>query len=366
MKKSEITHRQFILLIHGIQVGTGVLSLPRMLAEVAGTDGWISILLGWIINLVLGIIIVWVMSQYPQYTFSQLITRLFGKFIATFVIIVLFCHFALFSWSVFADAMLYIKAWFLPMTQTPIIMCLFITPALLTAKKNILVVARYSEFVFYFTLWMPLVMLFPLLEAQFVHLLPVLKEGWVPVIKAVDNTTVAFIGNEIIFLIYPFLKSKETAIRGVIASNTLTMLLYLFVTVISYAYFSPDEVTQYSQPVLNLLKVVEFRFLERIDVIYLALYLFVVSTSWVNYIYSTGVCASQLVKSSNHSPFVLVFGVLIVVLSAWIEPSWQQSRQWMNWCKYSGIIVAYLLPVILMVYIKAIQLFPNKTNPSEA
>ncbi|MCG7406864.1 spore germination protein [Paenibacillus sp. ACRRX] len=365
MKKSEITLRQFILLIHGTQVGTGVLSLPRMLAETAGTDGWISIIFGWIINLVLGIVIVWVMAQYPHVTFPQLLTRLFGKFIAALVIIALLCNFALSSWSIFADAMLYIKAWFLPMTQTPIIMCLFIVPALLTAKKSMLVVAQYNEFVFFFTLWMPLIMLFPLVEAQHIHLLPVLKEGWVPVLKGVDNTTVSFIGNEIIFLVYPFLKKKETAVYGVMIGNTLTMLLYLFVTLISFAYFSPDEVTQYSQPVLNLLKVVEFRFLERIDVIFLALYLFVVSTSWVPYVHSTGICAAQLVKSNNHSPFVLTFGVLIILLSAWIEPSWQQSTQWMNWCKYSGLIVAYLLPIILMLYIKAIQLMPGRSKRSE-
>ena len=48
MKKyayNDITLLQYIFLINGMQVATGILSLPRVLAEKAGTDGWIAILM---------------------------------------------------------------------------------------------------------------------------------------------------------------------------------------------------------------------------------------------------------------------------------------------------------------------------------
>lgn len=40
----KITLMQYILLIHGIQMGIGILTLPRELAEKSGTDGWIAII----------------------------------------------------------------------------------------------------------------------------------------------------------------------------------------------------------------------------------------------------------------------------------------------------------------------------------
>ena len=36
-----ISLSQFIFIIHGAQVGTGILFLPRTLAEKSGTDGWL-------------------------------------------------------------------------------------------------------------------------------------------------------------------------------------------------------------------------------------------------------------------------------------------------------------------------------------
>ena len=60
MKKyayNDITLMQYIVLINGMQVGTGVLSLPRVLAEKAGTDGWIAILIGWIFSTISGVFI---------------------------------------------------------------------------------------------------------------------------------------------------------------------------------------------------------------------------------------------------------------------------------------------------------------------
>lgn len=56
-----ITLMQFILLIHGVQMGVGILTLPRELAEKAGTDGWIGIIISWFIATVASMIIIKIM-----------------------------------------------------------------------------------------------------------------------------------------------------------------------------------------------------------------------------------------------------------------------------------------------------------------
>ncbi|MCG7407215.1 spore germination protein [Paenibacillus sp. ACRRX] len=359
-RKPVITFLQFSLLIHSMQVGTGILSLPRQLAEVAGTDGWISIILAWMMNVGFGIVMVLVMRQYPNDTLPDLCMRLFGKVIGRVFILLLVIHFVFFSWSVLVNTMLFIQAWFLPSMSMTMIMALFVVPAYMMARHHILAVARYCEFVFFLSLWMGLVFIIPLREGQLIHMLPLIKEGWQPILNAVNTTTFSFIGFEIIFLTYPFLKRKELAIRGVLLGNTFTLLLYVFSTIGCFVYFSPDEITQYNQPFLSLLKVVEFRFLERFDIIFLAMYLFVVSTAWVPYIYSAAYCSSRLLGTSNHSMHVLVFCLASLVLVTITQPSWNQSELWKTWAGYSGLIVAYVLPVLLLLYIKLIQLVPKK------
>ncbi|WP_442603225.1 GerAB/ArcD/ProY family transporter [Paenibacillus sp. KN14-4R] len=355
MKKLPITHLQFIFLIYGIQIGTGILSLPRTLAEIAGTSGWISIIIGGFINIVFSVVIVFVMKKYPNDILPEIFTRLFGKVMGKILFIPVIAHFAFFSWTILVEAVLYIKVWFLPSTGTAYVMFLFAVPTYLIARKNLQVLSRYTQIVFYLTIWMPFILLFPLKDSHFINLLPLLKDGWTPIFKAVEPTVYSYIGFEITYFVYPHLIQKEKAIRGVIIGNTLTMLTYLFVTVLCFAFFSPDEITTYNQPVLNLLKVIEFRFLERFDMIFLSLYLFVVSTAWIPYTYLVSFGTAQLFGKRDHSLFIGLFLIAVVIMAMVTKPSWMQEEKWKTLAGYNGIIICYCLPVFLLIYITVYQ-----------
>lgn len=362
MNQYRITFMQFALLVHSIQLATSVLSLPRQLAEIASTDGWISLILSWLVNLLFSILIVVVMRQYPEDTLPDLLERLFGRVIGKLVLVLVALHFTFLSWSIFIATMLYIKSWFLMMTPIPYILLLFVIPAYVTARKHITHIARYCEVMFYLTIWMAPVLLLPLQEGYIIHFLPVLKEGWGPVFQAMPTTTTAYLGFEIVFFVYPFLTRKDLAIQGIVLGNTLTMLVYVFGTIVCFGFFSPDEITQYNQPILNLLKVIEFRFLERFDIIFLALYLFVISTSLVPYLYGASLSGAKLFGTKNHGPYVLVICMGTLLASTWIRPSWLESLRYNQWAGYSGLIISYLLPLLLYLAIKIYQ----KLSPKEA
>ncbi|MGG1442091.1 spore gernimation protein [Brevibacillus laterosporus] len=357
-----ISFMQYTLLIHGIQVATSVLSLPRQLAEIASTDGWIALVLSWLVNLVFSIIMVAVMRQYPEDNFFKLLERLFGKAISKFIIGLVALHFAFSAWSTFISTMLYTRAWFLTMTPIPFILLLVVIPAYITARKHILAIARYCEIVFFLTIWMVPVLLIPLREGYLIHLLPVIKDGWGPILQAMPTTTKAYLGFEILFIIYPYLRRKDLAVHGIVLGNTLTMLIYVFSTLVCFIFFSPDEIFDYNQPVLNLLKLIEFRFLERFDIIFLAMYLFVISTSLIPFIYGASVSGASLFGTKSHGPYVLVICISTILFASWLKPSWFESLRWNQWASYSGLIVSYLLPVLLYLSIKIYQ----KITPKEA
>ncbi len=89
--KNQITFMQYIFLIHGVQIGVGVLTLPRELAEKAGTDGWIAIIIGWLFSTVASLIIIQIMKKYPNGTILDLLTHYFGKWIGKSRLLFLFC-----------------------------------------------------------------------------------------------------------------------------------------------------------------------------------------------------------------------------------------------------------------------------------
>ncbi|MEM5664978.1 GerAB/ArcD/ProY family transporter [Bacillus toyonensis] len=151
MKKyayNEISLMQYIVLINGMQVATGVLSLPRVLAEKAGTDGWIAILIGWIFSTISGVFIVKTAARYPEDTIYDILIRLFGKIVGKAFVVIYMMYFAFYSCVVLVNAMLYLKGWLLPKTPDYLVIFLFSIPTFLVARNGPRIIGRYSELTF--------------------------------------------------------------------------------------------------------------------------------------------------------------------------------------------------------------------------
>ncbi|MGG1634206.1 GerAB/ArcD/ProY family transporter [Paenibacillus sp. NRS-1760] len=365
MKKhglNQITFMQFIFIIQGCQVGTGVFSLPRELALKAGTDGWITLILGYFLNLIASIIIVKVLEKYPDDTIFDLLIRLFGKFVGKAMALPIIFYFAFFTWTILSLTMLFIKHWFLQITPDYIVVCLIIAPGFLIVGKGLHVLGRYSELVFYMTIWMFFLLLFSLKDARWIHLLPIIKEGWKPIFDGVESSVFSFLGFEIVLVLYPFLKTKHLAVRGIVIANSITFFVYLGVTLICFAYFSPDGITDYNQPLFNLLKMIEFHFLERFDMIFLALYLFVISTAWLPYMFGAAFGANFLFGTKNAAPFGTVLLLSFVVLTVFLHPSWNETGQWTEFISKVGIWFVYVCPIFLYLYIRIYNRFQRSDS----
>ncbi|NEW05736.1 GerAB/ArcD/ProY family transporter [Paenibacillus sp. SYP-B3998] len=355
-----ITLMQYIFLIHGAQVGTGVLSLPREIAETSGTDGWMCILIAWAINCLAGWIILLTLQKYPDYTLPDLLNHLFGKWFGKLLLAPFIAYFAFFGWLIMVNSMLYIKAWFLVKTPGYILLILVAVPSYLVINKGFRVQARYVEFITYTMMWMPFFLLIPLGKGHWLHLLPLFKEGWQPILNGLPQTFFSFAGIEILFFLYPFLQKKQYALRGFLIANTLTMILYTYVTIISFVFYTPDGITLLNQPVLSLLKTIEFRFLERFDMFFLAIYLFVVSRAWIPYIYCTVFSACHILNKPHYKSYTALYFIVAIGCVYVINPTWNQSDKWQMKISYMGMGVLYVLPIVMYMYVRGVELFQRR------
>lgn len=351
-KLKRISLLEFIFLIHGAQMGIGILQLPRELAEKSGTDGWIAIIFGWLVAIAMSLIIVQLMKFFPDGTLIDLIERFIGKWAAKIGALFYAAAYALISVTIMFRSILFIKAFILPRTADYLLFLLFAIPTYLILRTNMRVLGRYSVFVFLMLLWMPFFYLFALKDSHWLYLLPVIKEGWGPILKAVPGTSLSFIGFELTFLLYPFLEKRQTASAGIIIANTLTMLVYISITVICFAFFSPEGILDTNEPTLSILKVIEFHFLERLEIIFLAFYLFVVSTTWMPYLYWTTYCTNRLfgLKESSNTPLA-VFLLSIVVILMFHHPTFNENDKWQKFNSYANYLLAYAFPICLWGYL---------------
>jgi len=353
MKKysyNTITLGQFILLLHSVQVGVGILTLPRELAETSGTDGWMAIPIGWLLSSASSLLIVQLMKNNPDATVIDLLAIYFGKWVGKLAAVFIALYYTLGVFLVASAAIINIKVWILSQTPPWLIALLLAIPTFVIAKNGLRILARYAEVAFAISILLFSLLIFPLKESQFLNLLPLFKEGWVPILASVKTTLGSFLGFELVFLIYPFLENKKKASIGVIVANTMTMLVYVGITVICFVFFSPDEVTRHLWPTLDLLEVVEFRFLERVDIIFLTLYVLILSSTGIPFAYFAVFGSAQLLGKQNHKYPLIVFCILFVLTYYFYYPSYKQINAIND--AYQNVLYgyAYILPLCLIVF----------------
>lgn len=191
-ERNQITNLQFIFIIHGMQLGVGVIAMPSVLAGISGTDGWIAIFGGWIGSVLASLAMIQVMKKYPSGTVIQLVRHYFGKWSGIFVTMIFAVYMLMFAYLIFNRMALLIKTWIMQQSYTYVLMLLFVVPAFMVVKGGIRSLGRFAEVVILSTIWMPFILLYVFKDANWIHLLPVLKEGWMPVWHSISSTILSF------------------------------------------------------------------------------------------------------------------------------------------------------------------------------
>jgi hypothetical protein len=134
---NEITTMQYICLNSGIQMSVFFLAMPRILAEKAGTDGWIALIIGWIITAAASLIVIQVMKKHPDGTLLDLLTRYLGKWTGKVAAGLFALYLFYYAYTGIAQALLITKAWLLPQTSASTVMLLLLIPTYVIARDGL-------------------------------------------------------------------------------------------------------------------------------------------------------------------------------------------------------------------------------------
>lgn len=346
-RKPQITFMQYIFLIHGVQIGIGVLTLPRKLADTAGTDGWITIIICWFLATIFSLVIIQVMKKYPNGTIIDLVSHYFGKWAGKISALIFALYFGLLTIITYIREVLFIQMWILPYSKLFVLVLLIAVPSYFILRNDIHILGRYCQFIFFMTLWLIIIYLMPLKYANWLHLLPILKEGWTPVVNGLKTGVFSFLGYEIAFFLYPYLEQKEKASLGIVIANTISLFFFLTVTIIAFLYFSPDEITYYSEPSMVMLKIVEFKFIERLEIVFFSFYIFVISTTVLPFMYMSVFSAKKFVNRFAQHQYVLFFLIMLFLYILFIPPTFDRNSYYQKIAEHAGLVIAAIFPLIL-------------------
>ncbi|MFD2330749.1 endospore germination permease [Cohnella sp. GCM10020058] len=367
MKKyafNEITTMQFIFIISGIAISYGFIEIPQVLYKGAGNSGWITLILGSVVTTVANLATVLAIRKMPDGTILDLLAKYMGKWAGWVAAILLSAYYLYFAYTGIVYSTRVIKARILQETPAYMTLIMLLIPTYIVARGGIRIVGRYAEVSMGLSLWIPFVFVLVWGHTHWLYLLPVLPDGWRPVLTAVPSTFFYFLGFGATAFLYPFLKKKEKAVLGVCCAQLITLFAYLFITLLSFSFFSPGELPKINQLSIYMLKAVELPFLEQVEGLFIVLYLFIFSLSWIPPFQLSAFCLSWLVGRADNRIFLRILIAGTAIFSFFYVPGFNVSYEMGSWLGKIGMAVEYAAPVLFLGYLLLYGAIRGRRRPS--
>jgi len=215
MEKAKISAGQFMILIILFDMGTAII---RVLATQAANDAWLAILLGMLGGLLIFHVYVALYRLYPDLSLTGYARAIVGNRIGWFLgvlYILFFIHGAARDLREGADLLISTSLDLTPGTIVSSVMILAVGYVLI---RGIEVLARTAQIFFAIlaiTALVSNVLIFLSGIVEFDRLLPVLGNGWKPVIDITLKQTIEFPYEELICftMLLPYVHSKKRGIQ---------------------------------------------------------------------------------------------------------------------------------------------------------
>ncbi|ENQ3106914.1 spore germination protein [Bacillus sp. 491mf] len=347
------TSQAAVILINYI-LAAGILTLPRTAAEKMKTpDVWITVILGGLIAMVTGIIIVKLSQQFPGKTFYQYSQDIVGKWIGGLFSLFIIVHF--FTLASYEVRILEEVTSFFLLEGTPnwAIIMTFMWVSLYLMMGGINPMARMFGIIFPITVFIFLLTAFMSIGIfEIDNLRPVLGLGFMPVLKGLKTTTLAYSGAEIMLLLLVFMKQPNKAVKVVLIGTAIPLVFYVITVVMVIGALSVDGVVTRTWPTIDLMRSFEIPGLifERFESLLLVIWTMQIFSTYSICYYAAAFGLAQLFKKNIHS---FLFGLLpVVYLIALTPKNINDLFKLGDLIGNSAMFLFGILPILLLIIVR--------------
>jgi len=256
-------------LIHAMQVGVGVLGFQRIIAKSAGYDAWISIIIaGLTVH-----IIVWMMYKMLKIADGDILAihkyivgKRFAKVLCSFFILYLVLQ----AMAILRNFIEIIQVWMFPHLHTfwfGLVFLLLVLYVVFGGFRTVTGVAFFSVLLPFYILFL---FLYTVPYSDFTNMLPILDHSIKEILLSSRDMSFSIIGFESLLFFYPFIKNPEKSKKWAHLGIAYTNFAYLYLAIITFAYFPEAQLDKNIWPTLTLWKIIEMPFVERFEYIGIA------------------------------------------------------------------------------------------------
>lgn len=343
------------------QIGIGLLSLPSQIQSTSKGDAWISVLIaGFAIQLLL--FIYWnLLKKFPQLTLSDITIRLFGAFVGKAINLIYYAFFILIACYAATLYVELVHTWMLTFTPSWVLLLLIIGTSLYLALENLHVIGRF--FVLTSVLFGVLLLLSIFNFSNDLHpsnLLPIGQSGVTQIFKGSEKTFFSMLGFEVLLYFFSQVQPNSKRLFGVISfANWFVTLFYAYFVLICLIGFSPKVLAQINEPVLYIFKGLTYQVFDRLDLIFLTIWIIPMTATIVSYLVLAG---KSLTANRNSYRKLVWFNGLLVLLISWYLTNLENLDAFSKWLEYGYLIMITVVPLLLWL----VSTWPTKSKKAGA
>jgi spore germination protein (amino acid permease) len=347
-KNNSITKFQLFFFMIQSQIGIGLLALPNVVQKTAKGDGWISTLIAGVAVQVMLVIYWQLLKRFPNLIYTEITQKILGRYLGKLINLFIYMNFILVGGLVTILFTRIINTWLLPLTPGWIISILIITACIYLTISDLRIVARFfvlATSLFLLLLFTSLLSWVTPKEIQYI--LPIGSSGFKNILLGTNNSLLAMLGFEGLLFIFPFIiENKKGVLKTISMANISITLYYTYFIFLTLITFSTDQLAQIREPILNLLRGITYKMVDRVDLLFLSIWIVPMSTSIISYLFFAS--KSMKVEKGNYPKLVLMNGffIFLITLIPHTDASITLFNKYMTYLSYS---VVFIIPTLLLI-----------------
>ncbi|MED1113460.1 spore germination protein [Bacillus paramycoides] len=346
-EKYQISPVFVFFLIHSAQFGAGVLGFARIIAKAAGYDGWMGVVITgiWIH------ILLWMMYFLLKETNGNLIDlqrQTFGKWLGNGINLILIAYFLTVSISVIRTYVEIIQVWMFPTASTFMLTLFLCLVSYYIISSGFRVITGICVISIGGTLGYLFLSLFVLKYSHWTNLLPVFTHSFSDIVKAAKLSVYTMTGFEIYLMIYPFVKNPKKSHKFAQFGALFSNLLYLFSTLLAFAFFSEKQLSKTIWSQLSMTQVIQLPFIERLEYLAISAYVLVIITSSILPLWAATRGTHEIFRVKQRG--ILIAFMLITLIVSQLLTNRHDINDFISYASKASLWLIYIyIPILFII-----------------
>ncbi|NPV89234.1 MAG: endospore germination permease [Firmicutes bacterium] len=317
LDNGRISSIQLTMLLAMVEAPTAVLLVPSLIAEQAGPDAWISVLVPMsLYGLAVALVCIALARRFPFQVFTEYLPKVIGWFPGKLLALAYSLVFIHITSLILAECSRFIGTAFLRETPNLPIYLVILSAVIYGTYLGIEVIARQNELVFpafLFSILMTIILVANNIDLN--NLRPVLAKGVMPIIKGSYSAAIWRGEVFLLLMLFPYLNQKNEAFNSAVSMILIMMSAGTLIMVTTIGVFGPLVTAHLVYPYYSLARYISLaKILERMELYLVIFWIAGVIVKLAVFLHSSCIAAASTLNLKNYRLTIIPVALITIAL----------------------------------------------------